>query len=481
MQHTNTICAVIIGPSEEDVRLQIQKASFHADMLELRWDCFDSLDFVIKTTLPTIFTLRSKKQGGKYSKDEFSRLQDLSLLLEQKPEFVDIEHDVRASFLIHLKHRFPTTKTILSYHDFDKTPQDLNSLLDRLLQIPADYYKMATMANSSLDALRLLKFVKNAKKNIIALCMGKLGMPTRILNHFTYACLEEKQSSSTGQIPLEHLIYRYHFKAITEKTKIFALIGQPVDKSPSHITHNNVFKSLNEDAVYIKMDVEKDELELFFEEIKTLNFKGLSVTMPLKQGVIPFLNDIELQAKQISAVNTIDINDGHLAGYNTDCKGALLALEGKVHITNKQVVIFGAGGASRAIIYQAKLQGAHVTILNRTFETAFQLAKEFDCKVGALNDLQKINYDILINTTSDGTLIHPDYIRKGSVVMDITHTPKWTKFLLDAKQKDCTIIFGFEMFVNQAALQFELWLQDKAPFHSIKSLIRLKEEEEEEA
>jgi 3-dehydroquinate dehydratase/shikimate dehydrogenase len=453
------LCAVITGPSEEAIKQQIEKATPHADLLELRWDCFDSLDFIIKTHLPMIFTLRSRDQGGYYKKSEESRFHDIERLLDQKPKFLDLEYYVSSKLIETLREKYPKIEIILSYHDFDKTPYDLNEILLSLKEKPADFYKIATMANSTIDALRMMIFSKNVGKNVIGLCMGELGMPTRILNHFTYASLEENSLPHLGQISIEDLIHRYRFKSINNETAIYGLIGDPINKSPSHVTHNDILNFYGHDAVYIKMNVKKEELETFFKKIKHLNIKGLSVTMPLKEAVISYLDGIDSKAHIISAVNTIVVRENQLFGFNTDCTGALMAIEDKTSVKNKIIIILGAGGAARAIAYEAKLKGADVTILNRTTKKAYAIASDFNCRSGKLTELETLDYDILINCTSDEMPISADLIKMGSIVMEIKHTPKWTNFLIASEKQNCTLIFGYEMFVNQAAHQFRLWFK----------------------
>jgi len=469
----NMLCCVITGPSYVDVLTQINEASKDADILELRWDCFDSLDFKIHSQLPMIFTLRPLSQGGKYAKNEESRLESLEQLLELRPDYVDLEYTIPLRIIKKLQKKFPSVKTILSFHDFNKTAIDLNELLKDLEKKPADFYKIATFANSTIDALRMVNFSKQKGPKVIGLCMGELGAISRILNHFTY-CSLKNNSLSLGLLSLESLIDCYRYKSINAKTKIYGLIGNPVDKSFSDITHNKVFDFYDLDAVYIKMNVKIDELRCFFKEIKTLNFMGLSVTMPLKEAVLPYLNKIDSKAFAISAVNTIVCENQNLTGFNTDCTGAIDAIEEKIAVKNKHILIIGAGGSARAIAYEAVLRQANVTILNRNLKKALKIAEELCCKGGSINDIKTYyvnGYDILINCTPNELPFDPLFILDHVVVMDIQSFPKWTKLLLEAKNKNCDIIFGFEMFVNQAIGQFQHWFKEDIDFKNIKAIM----------
>lgn len=443
------LCGVVTGPSLEEINVQIEQATKYADVLEFRWDCFDSLDFEINCPLPKIFTLRPITQGGFYAGNEDSRFKDLEKLLKQKPDYVDLEYTVPHKTLNAFR-KYPV-KIILSYHDFKATPKDLDKLIADLKQKPAYLYKIATFANSTLDALRMLNFNKRTGSQVIGLCMGEYGMITRILNHFSYATIDDNKQISPGQLSLEILSECYRFNSINQETAIYGLIGDPVDKSVSHFTHNKVFAHLNENAVYVKMRIVKEELESFFEEIKTLNFKGLSVTMPLKEVVMPFLDEIDENAILISAVNTIVIKDQKKMGFNTDGIGAMIAIDEKMSIKGKNVSILGAGGSAKAIAFTAKQKGAHVTIFNR------HTLLEMDT-----------SYDLLINCTPHEMPITSEQIKLNSVIMDIKSIPKWTELLLAAKDKNCDLIFGYDMFVNQALEQFKLWSFNTD--HNLRSL-----------
>ena len=283
------------------------------------------------------------------------------------------------------------SKLILSYHNFEKTPDNLEEILQTMLKVSsAKFYKIATMARSSLDALRMLRFVKE-HSDVIGLCMGTLGQLTRILapvvgSQIMYA---SHTNSILGQLSLEALLEIYHFRSLARKTRIYALIGDPVSQSLGHLYHNMEMQGV---GVYCKIPIKSSELSSFFQHIRDLPFGGLSVTMPHKEAVIPFLDEIDNEAKEIGAVNTIGFKKGKLVGTNTDAKAAFQLLG---NVRGKTVLVLGAGGAGRAIIYAAKKRGADIFVWNRTREKAEKLAKEFGCKWGIPK-----KYDILVNTTA---------------------------------------------------------------------------------
>jgi len=348
---------------------------------------------------------------------------------------VPIEAD---GFVIHTDQndmQLPDGKTMSCYHNFDETPGDLQSVLDGLPH--ADFYKISCLANSITDSLRMLAFVRN-KPNVSGMCMGPFGHITRILgpvfeNPFTFSALGPEAAPS--QVQAQELVETYRFHRLGPATKIYGLIGNPVSQSPSHITHNAYLAET--DAVYIKMLLEMEELYLFFELMKELPFHGLSVTIPFKERVQPYLDEITEEAEAIGAVNTITFGEVAL-GSNTDGVGALDAIG---EVSGKRVVILGAGGSSKAIEFEAKKRGAQVTILSRRF--------------GNLDHVSE--YDILINTTPVECPIALEKLLPNKVVMDINVTHAESPFMLHAQKLGCRLVYGMDMFKRQALGQFNTW------------------------
>ncbi|MBS0615579.1 MAG: shikimate dehydrogenase [Verrucomicrobia bacterium] len=339
---------------------------------------------------------------------------------------------------------------ILSYHNFEETPSDLEGLLKKLkAKSRAQYYKIATMAKSTLDCFRMLELAQK-HSNVIGICMGEDGTPSRILaplfgTPIMYASLSPEHATAPGQLTMQELIGVYHFRKLNKNTLIYAVIGDPVSQSPGHLYHNERLKG---EGVYVKLRIRSEELSRFFTYVRHLPFKGLSVTIPHKVAVMDYLDVIDPEAKEIGAVNTIDIRDGKLIGYNTDALGALGALG---EVSGKRVIVLGAGGAAQAIIHGLLKHHAHVTIINRTRAKAEELSKRFQCTVGSEEDL-KGPYDILIQATSSDEV---PVLQEGKVVMDISL--KETPFLSAARKLGCHVIPGMEMYRIQAEAQRLKW------------------------
>jgi shikimate dehydrogenase len=274
--------------------------------------------------------------------------------------------------------------------------------------------------------------------------------------------------------------------AISGKTRVCAIIGDPVEHSLSPVMHNAAFNELGLNLVYVAFTVTPTELKTAVLGAKSLNLRGLNVTMPHKHAVMNYLDDVDQTAKNIGAVNTVLNNNGKLVGYNTDGAGAMIALqENGVDAEEKKLVLLGAGGAAKAIAYQAAQDVEELVILNRTEEKAKELVKvlqSFDAKVSSralsaasLKD-ELANVDILVNATSVG--MHPDYdaspvssdlLRSGMCVMDIVYNPLNTKLLNDAKSAGAKTVSGVEMLIYQGAVAFEIWTNCPAPVEAMKN------------
>ncbi|MBD3196013.1 MAG: shikimate dehydrogenase [Candidatus Lokiarchaeota archaeon] len=279
---------------------------------------------------------------------------------------------------------------------------------------------------------------------------------------------------------------KYHISA---KTKLLCLIGHPVEHSMSPIMHNAVLKQMGMDFVYVAFSVISKSLKKAVKGIKALNIKGVNVTIPHKQNIIPYLDYIDPLAKNIGAVNTIKNEDGTLKATNTDARGAKDALlNAGCKISGKNIVILGAGGAARALCFTLGEDAELLTIANRTEHKAKELAEEIrkklDVKVeGYSNNPRIINNlvkkaDILINSTPVGMFpdinqipIPESIIHSDLFVFDIIYNPIKTLLINKAEKVGCNTLGGLDMLVNQGALAFEWWTGKKPDTTIMKNKI----------
>jgi 3-dehydroquinate dehydratase/shikimate dehydrogenase len=477
------LIAVIPVKDYHSAKQQLHLALPYADGIELRLDYLTILDFNAiaglrnACHLPMIFTLRKKSQGGFYQKEEIQRLKDILILCQLNPDYIDLEYDIAQHFLKEIQLLYPHIQLICSYHDFSQTPLDLLAIFESI-QNPCFYgYKLCTMAHHTVDALRMLTLVHTRhKKHILTgICMGEAGQSTRILspiigNAMQYASLEDCQSTAPGQLTLHELLSIYHVPKLNAASKIYALLGDPIDLSLGHILHNQAIEFLDKNAVYIKLRATQEELPDLIALCRRLPFAGFSITMPLKDAIVPLLDDIEYASQSIKAINTVVIDEEKLIGFNTDGIGAMCALSERVDISKQKIVILGAGGAAQAIAYEALQHQAEVIILNRTITKAKQWADLLGCEsddLKRLAHLKKIHYTLLINTLpecvycqeSTKEWFHPRHIRPHIWAMDIVYQPTHTSFLKMTQRAHCIGILGYEMYIHQALMQIKRWFQ----------------------
>ncbi|CAH0299041.1 shikimate dehydrogenase [Peribacillus sp. YIM B13472] len=255
--------------------------------------------------------------------------------------------------------------------------------------------------------------------------------------------------------------------------KIYGVMGDPIAHSMSPDIHNDAFEKENIEAVYHHFHVTKEGLIDAVKGMKALGIEGFNITIPHKTSIIPFLDEVDELALAIGAVNTVVNKNGRFIGYNTDGKGFFKSLCDEISgdIKAKKTLVIGAGGAARAIYFTLVKEGVkQVDIANRTKERAAQLVS--DCPYDKVSKALSIieaeeslsQYDLIIQTTSSGmspeldhSPLKVDQLKTGAIVSDIIYNPLQTKLLREAGEKGAETQNGLGMFINQAALAFEIW------------------------
>ncbi len=266
---------------------------------------------------------------------------------------------------------------------------------------------------------------------------------------------------------------------IDATTVVYGIIGHPVAHSLSPAMHNAAFEAMQINAVYLAFDV--TDIDSAVGGIRSLGIKGLSVTIPHKVTVMGLIDEVDPVATQIGAVNTIVNRQGHLYGANTDWIGAVKALEEQTKLAGKKVLVIGAGGSSRAVCTGLVHQGSQVHIANRTEEKAERIAQALGCSWSGLDNLQDIQAQILINTTSvgmepdiDKLPVPEDILERYDIVMDIVYAPIDTMLLQKARAAGCKTINGLRMLLLQAVAQFEMWTGSQAPMEVMEHVLSQK-------
>ena len=474
------ICISLTSTSLGQLRKDIAQAARVADAIEIRLDYLPvnadlSAAFAARPK-PMIVTCRRVQDGGKYDGDERVRMHALRNAAECGADFIDVELDSAAEL------RDVPAKRIVSYHNFEETPGNLAEIHRTCAETQPDLVKLAVMANSQTDNLRVFDLLASTDHATAAFCMGEVGLISRIIGRkfgskLTYAALASGLEAAPGQLPAVELrdMYRYH--KIGPATAIYGVIANPVAHSMSPAIHNAAFEASGIDAVYLPFKV--DEPVAFVDAFAAIDVRGYSVTIPHKEAIMPAMDEIDPLAKAIGAVNTVVNRGARLYGYNTDCMAAIGQLEKVTDLPGKTALMIGAGGAARAVAFGLTQKNVDLTVADIVEEKAHKLAEDVGCRWAAIEDLGTPTADVIINATPagmhpniDATAIPKEWLRPEAVVFDIVYNPIETRLLREARRIGCRTVTGFDMFVSQALAQFEMWTGLPAPAGVMADVVR---------
>jgi 3-dehydroquinate dehydratase/shikimate dehydrogenase len=463
-----------------------------AELVELRLDYISrviNLKRLLKDRpCPVIVTCRRVADGGKWAGSEEARQTLLRTAIAEGVEYVDLEEDVAGMIP-----RFGPTKRIVSRHDFSGTPAHLTEIHANLASLDADIVKLATMANSPLDNIRMLQMCSKSEIPTVGLCMGEMGTPSRILAGrfgapFTFATFHHERTLAPGQLSFKQMQEIYHYDEIDKDYEVFGVIADPVGHSLSPIIHNEAFHSLGMKRVYVPFRVPEADLHRFLQHSRELGIRGLSVTIPHKEAAIARCNKVESVVRGIGAVNTmVFAKDGSVLGYNTDHRAAMESLFRVMGVDSDKpkpldgvsALVLGAGGVSKAIAYGLGRKGATVAIASRTKARALALAKAVDGRAVDWDQRHRTRPEVLINGTPVG--MHPNvddtpwdekYLQSGTIVFDTVYNPEQTLLVKQARQAGCRVITGVDMFIRQAGHQFHLFTGEDAPTDLMRETLK---------
>jgi shikimate dehydrogenase len=277
-------------------------------------------------------------------------------------------------------------------------------------------------------------------------------------------------------------------KTINGSTTVLAIFGDPVSHSLSPLMHNAAFSALDWNCVYIPCHVMPEELPNAVRSIRTLDFKGVNITIPHKQAVIAELDEIIGDSKISGSVNTIINQDGRLIGTSTDGSGFLRSIqeEGRFELQNKNIILLGAGGSARALIYSLITAGIKsLVIVNRDFAKAVRLQEKVWTDTGftlivhdltLLHELDWNSYDLLINTTSVGlhdehSLVPRHFLKPQLFVYDLLYKKGGTMLYRDAVAIGCRVLSGLSLLLYQGAESFRLWFEVNPPIDIMRQTL----------
>jgi len=418
-------------------------------------------------------TCRRHQNHGKYNGSVEEQIRILNAAVDAGARAVDLEIESAENLAARLDTFRGKARLILSYHNYDGTPSP-EVVLRRMARIPADAYKIVTTARKPSDNYRVLALMKsNPRTPLIVLSMGETGFPTRVLSTawgglFTYAAPNSAEGTSAGQVSARHLRNLYRVEKFSRAAKIYGVIADPVRHSISPAVHNRAFQAHRLDAVYLPFLVKPPQLKDFFTLADQLPVSGFSVTIPHKQKTMRYLDIIDPLARRIGAVNTVWRKAGKWRGTNTDAEAVTIPLSRKIRLPRSSILLVGNGGAARSAAYALMESGAKVSIVGRNPDRVRSLAKTCGAEPLLREQAEARKFDALVHATSLGMFPHTDgcFFQNAipaEVVFDMVYNPIETELVRRATEQGLTIISGLQMFLEQAARQYEIWTGATAP------------------
>src|ERR1700722_10940844 len=477
------VCLALSGDTIEDMLASAESMARDNPLLEFRLDylkqplaALPKIHRFLETHqyITAIGTCRRVENGGKYKGSLASQLEVLTKAHAAGCQIVDLEMESalksKPDVIARLRSR---AGLILSFHDFRAT-RNLDDTMEKMLKVPADFYKVVSTATTLSDNVTMMKFLQaqSDKYAMVGLCMGEQGIISRVLSVragsvFTFGAISADLKTAPGQVSARELRSIYRIDQVDAATRVYGVAGDPVEHSLSPIIMNTALRRENVNGVYVPLHAKTLKDLLYC--VREIPLHGLSITMPYKQAIVPHLDNTDAHTAKTGACNTVVRGqDGKLYGFNTDIAGVIRPLEQRLTIENAKVLVLGAGGAARAAVFGLKERGAEIWIMNRTSAKAQKLARQ--AKVHSIKraDLRKMAFDVIVNATPVGMgnvrdcPLKEDEIQ-ARVVFDMVYDPVETHLLQVARAKGISVIPGIEMFVQQAARQFEIWTGKPAP------------------
>lgn len=478
-----------------------------ADIVELRVDLLAEASQAIIDWIRAeqgrrwIVTCRSQAEGGQSPLSDDERLRLLSQFARSTHAIIDVEWrtlqsrgDAVAALLTATSGPAAEPRLIASYHDFNGQPPDLEGVM-KLMRAgaPNAVVKIAWRGCSAMDNLIAFDLLRTQGRPTALIVVGEDGLLSRVLGPKvgawgTYCAASPDEPTAPGQLTVRQLLEEFRFPRIGPATRLFGVIGDPVAHSMSPMLFNAWFDG-SVDAVYVPIRIDGSEQALhdWLDEVTArpwLGFGGFSVTVPHKVHALSWLGDrADRQSIGLGAVNTIVLCDGQASGHNTDCTAAIASLAAAVNCSVEKLNehtfdVLGTGGAARAVAIGLSQFGCKPTIFGRTAAAAERLAGRCSGVARDWPQRESGRGDVLINCTSvgmspriDESPMPADSLSRYDLVYDVVYNPLKTRLLRDAEQLGVQTLSGLDMFVRQAAVQYELWIGTKPDLESGRKLI----------
>lgn len=419
-------------------------------------------------------TCRRHQNHGRFNGSIEEQVRILNEAVRAGARAVDVEIESAESTHADLRELQSSAQLIVSYHNFEGTPA-LDPVVRRMMKVPASAYKIVTTARKPSDNQRVLALARTYPKvPFILLAMTEVGFPTRVLSPsaggvYTYASPSAAEGTAAGQVAARQLRQLYRVDKLSKNPRVFGVIADPVHHSISPAVHNRALQARRVDGVYLPLLVSPLHLKDFFLFADKLPLAGFSVTIPHKQRIIRYLDHVDPLSRRIGAVNTVWRKAGKWRGTNTDAEGVKVPLEKRLRLSKASVLVVGNGGAARAAAFTVAGAGAKLAITGRNPDRVRALARITGGEALPPERVPESHFDVLVHATPLGMWPHAEecYFQEGplpaELVFDLVYTPRETALLQRAKAQGKSTICGIEMFIEQAAQQFQLFTGENAP------------------
>lgn len=456
------LCVTLTAATTAELRTRRDQV-IDADLVELRLDTVadpSAAGALAGRKKPVIVTCRPKGQGGHFAGSEDERRAILSDALALGADYVDIEWRGSCADLIE---RTGGRRVVLSHHDFQGVPRDLDDIAHAMLASGAEVVKLAVMASRLGDCVRLRAVGRHAGAPMSLIAMGEAGLPSRVLAGWMGSCWTYTGDGvAPGQLSERTMHDEFRFRRIGSRTGIYGVIGRPVAHSVSPAMHNAAFRATSLDAVYLPLAAaDFNDFQAF---AAAAGMAGVSVTAPFKVNAFESADECDAVTRRSQSVNTLRRDGSRWLGMNSDVPGFLAPLESAMRLAGTRATILGAGGASRSVAIALASAGVRVSLSARREDQAHSVAALTGAQVAAWPP-DPAGWDLLVNATPVGTLpgidaspLPQNYpFNPRGLVYDLVYNPTVTRMLALAERAGCRTIGGLDMLVAQAQAQFEWW------------------------
>ncbi|RMH96281.1 MAG: type I 3-dehydroquinate dehydratase [Calditrichaeota bacterium] len=475
------LCVSLLPESPEQLRRWMPEAQA-ADLIEIRVDRLRRIQMAnlrALTDRPLIITLRTREEGGFWNGSPQQYVKTLQAAINAGVEYIDLEWK-RAEYALPRLKLNNFTRIVLSHHTDERSYTRLREILWQMQETPAEVYKLVFSAETlgdNVTALKLLEDARQAGMKAIIHAVGEAGTLSRLVgairgNAWTYVSVDPHQGTAPGQLSLLEAREYYFIPHKAPHTHLLGLVGNPVQQSRGWRLHNYLIEqefgqagrgeARTKDFLYVNFPV--DHLDEFWADWEEYLY-GLSVTIPYKEQVIKFLSEATPEVRISGVCNTLVRTAGGWRGYNTD----LMAIETLLRPYREELrnggVVIGTGATARSAIAALKrLEVSPIFVVGRNEERGKMLANLYGVDFLQEEEVHYAGASGIIQTTPVGMAPNVDQypvgtslFRKDRVVLDVIYNPPETRFLQIARERGCVTISGVEMFLLQAAKQFELF------------------------